>query len=115
MFNSCDRLVRRKCKLRSNADSLFRSSASDGNWLFTGPASLRPIVLHAGLAGSDPCCIELFGDVAAGCEVHFIRSLAHECRVRQVAVVLLDLEGHEFSDGGDGVQRVQIEGEENER
>ena len=53
--------------------------------------------------------MELLWNLVAGSQVHLVRCLTIEGGVRQVAVVLLDVKGHEFSDGGDGVERVQLE------
>ena len=71
-------------------------------------ASTRPVDLFSSLPGSGPLLGEAARHVVARAEVHLVGRLAPEHRVRQVRVVLLDVEADEASYLGHVLQRVGV-------
>ena len=77
-----------------------RSAGAAGERAVRGESSVT-----SEAAGGD----QTLGDRSAGPEVHLVRSLALKRRVRDHAVVLLDVERDESLHGGERVERVQEE------
>ena len=83
----------------------FRLAASK----LAGLAVTLPIRFRSCLACLLPGGFQLLGDVVPVLEVHLVRRLPLERRVRKSRVVLVDIEPDQFLHGADGVERVQVQ------
>ena len=72
-------------------------------------ASERPVAGDARLADEVPGSGEVVRDSGAGAEIHLVRCLAAERRMRHDGVVLLDVEADEPFHGGESIELVQVE------
>lgn len=82
------------------------------NWLMPTADTHDSCVLDCTpvvIAGRQDVVLELCWDVHAGPVVHFVGCLPMECRVRQMGVVLLDIESDLPPKTGRRVQRVEVQ------
>ncbi len=84
-------------------------SARDHRQRLTCRARFVAVHLQSGLACVFPTSLKFLGNVLSGAEIHLIRRLATERRMRQPCIVLIDVECDQFLEPAEGVKRVQVQ------
>ena len=91
-------------------DSLvLPASFADGHRLATALAADGPIGRQTRLPSRDFRSRQLFGKVCARAEVHLVGCLAMKRGMREMLVVILHIERHQFLDASDCIERVQVQ------
>jgi hypothetical protein len=85
------------------------NSAGDRRQRLACPAGRASVDLHSGLACEYPGGFKFSGNVIPRLEVHLIRCLTTERRVRKSCVVRVHVENDQLLKRADGVERVQIQ------